>query len=124
MFLGKDVLNICSKFTGEHPCQSAICELLCNFIEIALWHRCSPVNLLHIFKTPFLKNTYGWLLVNSEYKHLELTVRKQIFWNVWVTKFYQYQPSIRNKVIENFQKTRSFSSLVKMLSLVVYCFIF
>ena len=28
-----------------------------NFIKIALWHGCSPVNLLHTFKTPFLKNT-------------------------------------------------------------------
>ena len=35
----------------------------CNFIEIALWHGFSPVNLLHIFKTPFLKNTHGWLLL-------------------------------------------------------------
>ena len=26
-----------------------------NFIEIALWHGCSPVNLLHIFRTPFLR---------------------------------------------------------------------
>ena len=24
VFLGKDVLKICSNFTGEHPCQSAI----------------------------------------------------------------------------------------------------
>ena len=30
MFLGKAVLKICSKFTGEHPCQSAISiKLLC-----------------------------------------------------------------------------------------------
>ena len=28
-----------------------------------LWHRCSSVNLLHIFRTPFSKNTYGWLLL-------------------------------------------------------------
>ena len=28
-----------------------------NFIEITLRHRCSPVNLLHIFRTTFLKNT-------------------------------------------------------------------
>ena len=35
-----------------------------NFIEIALWHGCSPVNLLHIFRTPFPKNTSGWLLLN------------------------------------------------------------
>ena len=33
MFLGKGVLKICSKFTGEHPCRSAILiKLLCNFI--------------------------------------------------------------------------------------------
>ena len=37
--------------------------LLCNFIEITLWHRCSPVNLLHIFRPPFSKNTSGWLLL-------------------------------------------------------------
>ena len=29
----------------------------CDFIEIALRHGCSPVNLLHIFRTAFLKNT-------------------------------------------------------------------
>ena len=39
--------------------------LLSNLIEIALRHGCSPVNLLHIFSTPFLKNTSGWLLLPS-----------------------------------------------------------
>ena len=64
MFLYKVVLKICSKFTGEYPCRSAISiNLLCNFIEIAFWHGCSPVNLLHIFRTPFPKNTSGGLLV-------------------------------------------------------------
>ena len=33
-----------------------------NF-EITLRHKCSPVNLLHIFRTPFYKNTYGELLL-------------------------------------------------------------
>ena len=28
-----------------------------DFTEIILWHRSSPVNLLHIFRTPFLKDT-------------------------------------------------------------------
>ena len=65
VFLGKDVLKICSKFTEEHPCWSVIStKLLCNFIEIALRHECSPVNVLHIFGTPFPKNTSGGLLVN------------------------------------------------------------
>ena len=36
----------------------------CDFSEVAsaitLRHGCSPVNLLHIFRPPFLKNTSGW----------------------------------------------------------------
>ena len=65
MFLGKGVLEICSKFTGEHPCRSAISiKLQSNFIEITHRHGCSPVNLRHIFTTPFPKNTSGRLLLN------------------------------------------------------------
>ena len=46
-FFRKGVLKICSKFTGEHPCPSAISiTLQSNFIEIALWHGCSPATLL------------------------------------------------------------------------------
>ena len=61
----KGVLKIRSKFTGEHPCRSVISiKLLCNFIEIALRHGCSPLNLQHIFRTPFCRNTCGWLLPN------------------------------------------------------------
>ena len=49
--LVKSVLKICSKFTGEHPCQSAISVTLqSNFIENELWHGSSLVNLLHIFR--------------------------------------------------------------------------
>ena len=64
VFLAKCVLKIWIKFTGEYPCWDAISiKLLCNFIEIALQHGCSPVNLLHIFRAPFYKNTYGRLLL-------------------------------------------------------------
>ena len=41
-------------------------KLLCNFIEITLRHGFSPVNLLHIFRKPFPKNTSGGLLLISE----------------------------------------------------------
>ena len=34
----------------------------CDFNKVAL-HGCTPVNLLHIIRTPFTKNTYGWLLL-------------------------------------------------------------
>ena len=64
MLQGICVLKICSKFTGENPCRSVIStKLLCNFIEITLRHGCSPLTLLHIFRTPFSKNTTGWLLL-------------------------------------------------------------
>ena len=69
------------QISGERSCLSAISTkllsnlfflififlilLLWNFIEIKLRHECSPVNLLHIFRTPFLKNTSGRLLLNS-----------------------------------------------------------
>ena len=63
VFLEKDVLKICSKFTGEHPCRSAISiKLQSNFTEITLRHGCSHVNMLHIFRTPVPKNTSGSLL--------------------------------------------------------------
>ena len=42
-----------------------------NFIEITLRHGCSPVNLLHIFRTPFLKNTSGPLLLKISI-HLQM----------------------------------------------------
>ena len=48
VFSGKGVLKICSKFTGEHPCRSVISIKLLQYF---------PVNLLHIFRTPFAKNT-------------------------------------------------------------------
>ena len=62
MFLGKGVLKIFSKFTGEHPCRSAISS---NFTEIGLRHECSLVNLLHIFREPFPRNSSGWLFLND-----------------------------------------------------------
>ena len=59
VFLENGVLKICSKFTVEDPCRSA----KSNFIEIAHRHECSPVNLLHIFRILFLKNTSEGLLL-------------------------------------------------------------
>ena len=67
LLLGKGVLKICSKYTGEHLCRSVISiKLQSNFIAITLRHGCSPINLLHIFRTPFLKNTSAWLLLLFE----------------------------------------------------------
>ena len=66
VFEGKGVLKIQSKFTGEHPCRSTISiKLQSNFIETTLRHGCSPVNLQHIFRTPFPRNTFGLLLLTD-----------------------------------------------------------
>ena len=63
-FLGKGVLKICRKFTGEHPCWSVISiKLQSNFIEITLWPGCCPINLLHFSRAPFSKKTNGGLLL-------------------------------------------------------------
>ena len=46
----------CSKNMQHIYRRTPILKCDCNFIEIALRHGCSPVNLLHIFRTPSLKN--------------------------------------------------------------------
>ena len=52
---------------GEQPCDSFVSiKLLRNFIEIALWHGCFPVNFLHISRTTFPKNTSGRLSISVE----------------------------------------------------------
>ena len=71
--LSRGVLKIYSEFKGEHPYQSeSLIKLQSNFIETALRHGCSLVNLLHIFRTPLLKNTSGWLLLYILRKALDL----------------------------------------------------
>ena len=37
-----------------------------NLTEITFWHGCSPANLLHIFRTPFPRNTSECLLLVSK----------------------------------------------------------
>ena len=45
-------------------------EFSINFIEIALRHGCSTVNLLYIFRIPFPTNTSGWLLQLMPHKNV------------------------------------------------------
>ena len=64
VFLGKGVLKTYSRFTGERPYRGVISiTLLCNINGITLRHERSPVNLLHIFRKPLLKNNSGGLLL-------------------------------------------------------------
>ena len=46
-------------------------KLQTNFIKITFRCGCSPVSLLHIFRTPLYKNTYGGLLLPlNNYTHV------------------------------------------------------
>ena len=53
VFLRKGVVEICSKFTGEHPCRSPISiKLLCNFLKITLRH-------FHYKSAAYFQNTFS-----------------------------------------------------------------
>ena len=70
VFLRKGALKTCSKF-----------------IEIVLRHGCSPVNLLHIFRTPFPRNTSGWLLLMVVTKSLSVLVSYPLTLTILAHKF-------------------------------------
>ena len=90
MFLRKGVLKTCSKYTEEHPCQSVISiKLQSNFIGIILRHGYSPVNLLHIFRTRFTKNTSGWLLLSIGWQTFHMWVSS--YWCLKFTKISEPQ---------------------------------
>ena len=69
-FLGKGVLKLSIKFTGENPCRSVIS------LQTTLRLACSLVNLLHIFRTPFYKITRQGLLLDFFRKQLTAKLRK------------------------------------------------
>ena len=80
VFLGEGVLKIWRNDTVEQPCWSAISiKLQSNFIEITLRHGCSPVNLLHIFRTAFPKNTSEQLLLVFVKDLYQLTRKYHVF---------------------------------------------
>ena len=57
------------------------CDLQSNFTEIALRHEFSPVNLLHIFRTPFPRNTSGWMYLEKNRTNATSNFR-DILWRV------------------------------------------
>ena len=84
VFLRKYFPQTCSKFTREHPYQSAISiKLLYNFIEIWLRHGCSPVNLVHIFRALFYKNPSGGLILKIYSFKADLWKMEYRFWKCW-----------------------------------------
>ena len=89
MILEKCVLKICRKHTGEHSCRSAISiTSQSNFIEIALLHGRSPVNLMHILRTSFPKNTTGRpLLFFTTYEKLSENIKRRVNVNSSLSKW-------------------------------------
>ena len=103
-FLGTGVLKICSKFTGEHPCRSviAIATLLKSHFAMGV-----PVNLQHIFRGSFPRNTSGWLLlVFEDNKH-------QVYGQVFKKAFFK-------KTINVFKKKYSSGLLLFFFHFVEY----
>ena len=63
----KGVFKNFVKLTGKHPCQNLFLNKVAGvraatLLKKRLWHKCFPVNFAKFLKTPFLKNTSGWLL--------------------------------------------------------------
>ena len=61
-------------------------KLLCNFIEIAFRHGCSPVNLLRIFRRPF-PNTSEELLLHFSSTKFPKTTKNAQFQNCWFSSY-------------------------------------
>ena len=59
----KVFLNYAADLQENTHAKVILIKLLSNFIDITLWHGCSPVNLLHVFRTPFYENTCKKLLL-------------------------------------------------------------
>ena len=62
-------------------------EVVYNFIEITLRHGCSPVNVLHIFRTHFPRNTSGGLLLYSCKERVTI----KCCWSILILFFFFFQ---------------------------------
>ena len=88
VFVYEGVMNICSKIAGDYPCGSVVSKikLLGNSIEIIFPYGYFPVNLLHIFRTPFYKNTFERLLLYvTNWVHQTGAIQgvKRLPWKHW-----------------------------------------
>ena len=83
------------------------CDFNSNFVEITLRHGCSTVNLKHIFRGPFPRNTSGWLLLVFEDN------KDQVYGQVFKKAFFK-------KTINVFKKKSSSGLLLFFLHFVEY----
>ena len=69
--------------------------------EIAPRHGCSPINLLHIFRTPFPRNNSGWLLLE--------TVTCNDKDPPWMTRLIKKAINDKNLFYQRFVKNKDFT---------------
>ena len=119
------ILILLSRFRSNHPevfLEKGVLKICSKFIETALQHGCSPVHLLHIFRTPFTKNTSGWLLqqitiyliqedLNDFVERIQMKFYKVLFfgWNDishlrFLSKFSRPEVFCKKEVLKNFAK--------------------
>ena len=76
-----------------------------NFIEITLWHGCSAVNLLHIFRRSLPRNTPAWLLLKF------VTTMQQV-------KCSPFQQKIANLTLKSWILSRKFKEYITCLDFI------
>ena len=84
----KGVLRNLTKFTGKHLCQSLFFNKVTDLrpatlLNMRLWRRCFPVNLVKFLRTSFLHNTSGRQLLTF----LELRGVLRTLSNIWEEAF-------------------------------------
>ena len=100
-------------------------KVACTFIEITLRHGWSPINLLHIFRTPFTKNASEWLLYI--YVHLRKSIWTVVWWKqsflCWLLRSCRYllvtKICFSNSAPISFRKLLLHSFILKLY---IHCF--
>ena len=68
------ILRSWSVHSANSGIQNMQAQCVQNPFQNTIRHGCSPVNLLHILKTPFFKKTYGWLLGLKQMNQTDVSV--------------------------------------------------
>ena len=86
------------------------CFLLCNVIEIILRYGCYTVNLLHIFRTRFYKNTSGELFLL-----FQLIITRSTQWEMFLKI---HSPQLPLKFQKKWLKLNSVADNTKLIQII------
>ena len=93
VLLGKGVLKINSKFTGDHPSQQV--KVLCNFIEITLRHRCSFGVQTHAVKLQMFWNFRRCVFVRKYWLNIFILIYAIYFGTVNTANYLRYKKVLK-----------------------------